>query len=963
MPDTTPTSPKPSESPAQPPQAPSKNGGSKPVVRVQLQPASAAPAAGSPVPPAAGDGQPPSDLPPTASSGGGGHDYHGNIRDLHIERELQDSYLTYAMSTIMDRALPDVRDGLKPSQRRILVAMNDLNLRPGKKHIKCAKITGDTSGNYHPHGEAVIYPTLVNMGQSWRMRTTLIDPQGNFGSIAPDPPAAQRYTEARMTQAAVDMLDDLKLGTVDFQPNYDDRLQEPTVLPAKFPNLLVNGGVGIAVGMATSLAPHNPVEVLDSIVRVLDQPEIPLQDLMQDVRDEAGTIARHGIKGPDFPTGGIILGRRGILEAYATGRGKVSVRGRVRVEPLAGSKDREQIVIEQIPFNLGLDTLIERIKTAIEEDKITDISDARNESSAKSPVRVVIELKKGADAGVVEKQLYEYTPLQQTFSIQNIALVNRQPRTLSLIELIKYYIEHRATVIRRRTTFLLNEARKQAHKLEGLIYAVCDIDEVIKLIRSSRTRAEAIEKLAQKRFRIATTHPFMPLLPERIKGLIRAAGDSGVRLTTVQAEGICDMRLSQLVGLEIERLAENYRKIVLEIEDYEDILAKPARVNAIIKADCDEMKSRYGSLKFPGDIKTPLLERRTEIQDGGEDDDLSIAALIQVEDMAVTISNQGYAKRVALSTYKQQGRGGKGIIGGATKEDDFIEHMFVASTHDDLLCFTNTGRVFKMKVYELPELPRTSKGRAIVNLIELRPDERVRAFLPVKNFEADSQYLLFVSAQGIVKRTALKDYRNVNKGGLIAVGLKEGDRVLDVILTTGSDDILLATAAGMSIRFHEDDVRLMGRPAAGVKGIELADDDEVIGAVAIPMRGSDDEDRRTWDTVDPAVCLLTISEKGYGKRTPVDDYRVQPETGKPRSQSRGGKGRVDIDASERNGRSVAALGVRMGDDVVVTTRNGMTVRMPVSEIRETGRGAQGVRVAKVDDGDTVVAAAPVASDE
>lgn len=976
MPDTTPTSAQTpsSDTGSGAPKEPiatvgSKNGGGKPVIRVQLQSAAVASAAkGTQVPTGdvsggnsgGGEGGGGGVPPPGAGDGAGGAG-GGEIHDLKIERELQDSYLTYAMSTIMDRALPDVRDGLKPSQRRILVAMNDLNLRPGKKHIKCAKITGDTSGNYHPHGELVIYPTLVNMGQPWRMRTTLIDPQGNFGSIAPDPPAAQRYTEARMTQAAVDMLEDLKLGTVDFQANYDDRLQEPTVLPAKFPNLLVNGGVGIAVGMATSLAPHNPVEVLDSIVRVLEQPEIALQDLMQDHRDGEGHVLRHGIKGPDFPTGGIILGRRGILEAYATGRGKVTVRGRVRVENIPGSKDRQQLVIEQIPYNLGLTTLIERISDAIEADKISDISDARDESSSKSPVRVVIELKKGADAGVVEKQLYEYTPLQQTFSIQNIALVNRQPRTLSLIEMIKYYIEHRGVVIRRRTAFLLNEARKRAHVLEGMIYAVCDIDEVIKLIRSSRTRAEAIDKLSERKFQILSNHQFASMIPQRLMAQASRAG--GVHLTRVQAETICNMRLSQLVGLEIERLVEDYRKVVLEIEDYEDILAKPARVNAMIKADCDEMKSRYTSMKFPGDAKVGLLERRTELAEGGEDDDLSIAALIQVEDMAVTISNQGYAKRVALSTYKQQGRGGKGIIGGATKEDDFIEHMFVASTHDDLLCFTNTGRVFKIRVYELPELPRTSKGRAIVNLIDLKPDERVRAFLAVKNFEAESQYLMFISAQGIVKRTALKDYRNVNKGGLIAVGLKEGDRVFDVILTSGSDDILLATAEGKSIRFHEDDVRLMGRPAAGVKGIELAESDEVIGAVAVQMRGSDDEDRRTWETVNPSVCLLTISENGYGKRTPVDEYRVQPESGKARSQSRGGKGRVDIDASDRNGKSVAALGVQEGDDVVVTSRNGMTVRMPVAEIRETGRGAQGVRIAKLHEGDTVVAAAPVASGE
>ena len=900
-----------------------------------------------------------------AHAGGMGGD-PGNIADVHIERELQDSYLTYAMSTIMDRALPDVRDGLKPSQRRILVAMNDLNLRPGKKHLKCAKIAGDTSGNYHPHGESVIYPTLVNMGQNWRMRTTLIDPQGNFGSIAPDPAAAMRYTEARMTHAAVDLLEDLKLDTVDFIPNYDDRLMEPTVLPGKFPNLLVNGGVGIAVGMATSLAPHNPIEIFDGIVRVLENPEIPLGELMTDVKDEAGNILRNGIKGPDFPTGGIILGRSGIIEAYSSGRGRVHLRGRVRVEPLEGSKDRQQLVIEQIPYNLGLRTLIESVQEAIEQEKITDISDARDESSAKSPVRVVIELKRGADPGVVEKQLYQFTPLQGTFSIYNIALVNRQPRTLSLIELIKYYIEHRIIVIRRRTAHLLAEARKRAHVLEGMIYAVCDIDEVIKLIRSSQTRNEAIEKLMAKRFRIAEDHPFAKMIPERLMEQVRKAkskgGDWGVLMTRVQAETICNMRLSQLVGLEIERLVDDYRQVVAQIEDYEDILAKPERVKAIIKADCEDMKARYGAMRLPGPHKRLLGERMSEIQDGGDDANIDIGALIQVEDMAVTISNQGYAKRVSLSTYRQQGRGGKGIIGGTTKDEDFIEHMFVASTHDDLLCFTNTGRVFKIKVYELPELPRTSKGRPIVNLIDLKEGERVRAFLAIKDFEASSHFLTFLSRQGIVKRTPLKDYRNVNKSGLIAVGLKEGDSIFDVIETTGTDDLLLATANGMSIRFNEDEARAMGRSAAGVKAIELEEGNYVIGAISIHMQG-DAEDKKFLTTVDPTLCLLTISENGYGKRTPVDEYRVQPETGPMRSQSRGGKGRVDIDASERNGMSVAALGVKGDDDVVVTTKAGMTVRMPVAEIRETGRGTQGVRVTKLDEGDKVVAAARVAAGE
>jgi len=908
-----------------------------------------------------GDAPPPA---PPAPSGMGGEP--GNVIDLKIERELQDSYLTYAMSTIMDRALPDVRDGFKPSQRRLLVGMNDLKLSPGKKHLKCAKIVGDTMGNYHPHGDLALYGTLVGMAQRWRMRVPLVDPQGNFGSLDGDSPASMRYTEARLMPAAADMLEDLQYDTVDFQPNYDDRLTEPTVLPGKFPNLLVNGGMGIAVGMATSLAPHNVIEVLDSILRVIENPEISLTELMSDVTDPSGKIARRGIKGPDFPTAGLIVGRRGILEAYATGRGKVTLRGKLHHEPIAGSKDRIQLVIDEIPYGLNQDSLVQKIREAVEEDRIKDVSDARNESGREAQSRVVIELKRNADPAVVENQLYQFTPLQATFSIHNIALVNRQPRTLSLIEMIKYYIEHRFNVIRRRTAFLLAEARRKAHVLEGMIYAVCDIDEVIRLIRASQTRAEAIERLITKKFRILPTHPFAPKIPPRLMAMVQVAEPrGGVSLSRVQAETICNMRLSQLVGLEIERLVDDYRALVVQIEDYEDILAKRERIVAMIVADCEEMKARYGPMKAFAITaaragKVTCGDRITEIQDAAGEGDINIEALIQVEDMAVTISNQGYAKRVSLSTYRQQGRGGKGIIGGAAKDEDFIEHMFVASTHDDLLCFTNIGRVFKMKVYELPEMPRTSKGRPIVNLIELRDGEKVRAFLNVKNFEAGSNYLTFASAQGIVKRTPLKDYRNVNKGGLIAVGLKEGDSLLDVCLTTGTDDILLATAQGMAIRFGEDDVRVMGRPAAGVKGIELTDDDEVVGMVSVPMRPDADGDLMTADT---SITLLTISENGYGKRTPLDEYRVAPETGKMRSQSRGGKGRVDIDANERNGRSVAALGVRDGEDVVVTTRSGMTVRMPITEIRTTGRGAQGVRVTRTQEGDKVVAAAPVAAGE
>lgn len=869
----------------------------------------------------------------------------GRVVELDIQRELKDSYLTYAMSTIMDRALPDVRDGLKPSQRRILVAMNDLNLRPGRKHLKCAKIAGNTSGDYHPHGEGVVYPTLVGMAQKWRMRVPLIDPQGNFGSLNGDPPAAMRYTEARMTHAAVDMLADLNLGTVDFQPNYDDRLVEPTVLPGKFPNLLVNGGIGIAVGMATSLPPHNPTEVLDAIIRVIDKPEIALDELMNDARDAAGMVVRRGIKGPDFPTGGTLHGKRGIIEAYLTGRGKVTLRGTTHVEPLG--KDRQQIVIDTIPYNLSLENVVKKIVEAVEEDRINGVSDVRDESGREAQTRIVVELKRGADPAVVEKQLFEFTPLQDTFSINNLALVNRQPRTMGLIQLIECYIDHRSEVITRRTQFLLREAKKKAHVLEGMIYAVCDIDAVIREIRASQTREEAIGRLMKHRFQIPRTHKHAGKLPESLLArLAESEKAGGVALTRVQAETIGGMRLIQLVGLEIEKLTKEYRDIVAEIEGYEAILADHARILAIIKADCEEMRARFDS------------PRRTEIEDANLD--IQIAELIPRETIALTISHQGYVKRVPLDTYREQGRGGKGIRGGDTREDDFISHVFVAETHDDLLCFTNTGRVFKIKVFEVPEMNRTAIGRSIVNLIDMKEGERTCAYLAVKNFESGSNVLTFASKGGIVKRTPLKAYANVSRAGLIAVGLKEGDSLLDVTITDGNDDVMLATKEGQAIRFAEQDARDMGRAAAGVKGIELAEGDEVIGLVRVPMTTDAEGDTVT---ADPSLTLLTITNKGYGKRTAIDEYRVQPESGKMRSQSRGGKGRVDIKLTEKNGRSVASLGVKPGDGLVVITRGGQLVRMGTDGIRLCGRGSQGVRVAGLNEGDEVVAAAVVPESE
>ncbi|MDX2147421.1 MAG: DNA gyrase subunit A [Planctomycetota bacterium] len=914
----------------------------------------------------------------------------GRVLDLDIRRELQDSYLTYALSTIMDRALPDVRDGLKPSQRRILWAMNDLNLRPGRKHIKSAKICGDTSGNYHPHGEGVIYPTLVNLAQRWRMRVPLVDPQGNFGSLDGDPPAAMRYTEARMTQAAADMLADVEFDTVDMQANYDERLMEPTVLPAKFPNLLINGGIGIAVGMATSLAPHNPTEVFDSIIRVLRRPEITLAELMQDVYDGAEgdanrTLIFRGIKGPDFPTGGTLLGKRGIVEAYATGRGKVSLRGVCRVEEMGNG--RQQIIVDAIPYNIVQNNLVEQIVEAVKGEKIDDVSDVRNESGRDAQTRIVVELKKGADPRVVEKQLYEFTSLQDTFSIMNISLVNRQPRTLSLREMIDCYVDHRVEVIRRRTLHQLREAKKRAHVLEGMIHAVCDIDEVIAIIRSSSTREEAIQRLMARRYRIAPDHPHAKLLPERLLKRVRAAdADGGVLLSRIQAETIGGMRLIQLVGLEIERLANDYRQVVSEMEGYERILADHQLVLDIIERDCREMRARYDS------------PRKTLIEDG--DADVAIADLIPQEDVALTISRQGYVKRVPLATYRQQGRGGKGIRASEAKDDDFIEHMFVAGTHDDLLCFTTTGRVFKMKVYEIPEMSRTSRGRAMINLLDLRQGERTCAYLPVRGaggFEEGGGYLTFVSRKGVVKRTPLKDYRNVNRAGIIAVGLRPGDELIDVVLTHGTDDIMLVTALGSAIRFPESDVRLMGRSAAGVKGITLAgasvdegddqgegveggeagdesstlpeasdDADEVIGVVRIPMEKDPEDDKFTITAptaIAAGLSLLTITENGYGKRTNVDEYRVQPENGKMRSQSRGGKGRADIRITARNGRAVAALGVTDAEGVVIISKGGQLVRLAAASISRYGRGTQGVRVVGLRGGDVVIAASAVPPDE
>ena len=868
----------------------------------------------------------PSEPPETPETPGVAAVSGGGITDLSIERELADSYLTYAMSTIVDRALPDVRDGLKPSQRRLLVTLNDLNLRPSSKHRKCSKIVGDTTGNYHPHGDASVYMALVNMGQDWKLRHTLVDPQGNFGSVDPDPPAAMRYTEARMAGPAAELLEDLKMDTVEWQPSYDDVLEEPKYLPGKFPNLIVNGGTGIAVGMATSLAPHNLGEVCDAIEALVANPELDTAELFQ------------LIPGPDFPTGGILMGRGGVAQAYRTGRGKAYLRAKIHHETRG---KRSILVVTELPFHVQKnDGVIAKVKIARASGKLTEISAITDESSNRVGMRLVIELKMGADPNTVENQLYSLTPLQSTFAINNIALVRGQPRTLTLREMLDLYIEHRRDVIHRKTAYRLKQAQIEAHRIEGLIYAVLDIDEVIKLIRSSTTRDEAIEKLMARGFRIDPSHAAAPSIPARLRA---ATAENEVALSRVQAEAIGRLQLIQLVGLEIEKLVADYTKLVTAIEDYEDILAKPERIDEILLGDVSMMRDKYAN------------PRRTLITDQ-EISGFDMGDMIAEHQAVVTITHRGYVKRIAAEEFRQQARGGRGVRGsvatsggsGGDEEQDFTTEVLVASSHDDLLCFTDTGRVFKKKVYEVPEGTRTSKGRAIVNLLNLNEDERVVEFMPIADFEKGEDFLLFSTANGLVKRTALADYRNVHSGGLIAVGLRDGDKLIGVKHVGDDDHVILGTATGMAIRFRADDARAMGRNAAGVKGIALGKGDAVIGVVRCDQDDNSD--------------LLSVTENGYGKRTPTVEYLRQSEDGETSVQGRGGKGRRDIKTTARNGRVVTIKRVEPGDGLVCITTGGMIVRIASDDVRQTHRDSAGVRVINVKDGDKLAAVSPIKDD-
>lgn len=835
---------------------------------------------------------------------------NGTLIDLPIEDELKNSYLTYAMSVIVSRALPDVRDGLKPSQRRILVAMNDLNLTPGAHRVKCAKIAGDTSGNYHPHGEGVIYPTLVRMAQEWNMRHILVDKQGNFGSIAGLPAAAMRYTEARMSSAASLMLEDIKLDTVDFTPTYDETRTEPTVLPAKFPNLLVNGTSGIAVGMATSIPPHNLREVCDALVTLIDDPDTPIMDLLEIVQ------------GPDFPTGGTICGRSGIRKGYLTGRGTVIVRAKASISEL--DRGRSRIIISEIPFHQNRDRVVEKIAGLVNDGRVKGISGIRDESDLKEPVRIVIDIKRDDNPDVVLNLLYKYSNLQETISIILLALVDGKPRTLNLKEMLEEYIRHRVEVIRRRTQFLLAKARRRKHVVEGQLIALADIDEIIKIVRNSSSHADAKTRLMGIECPASMLQRALGETGFEQFQLERGAADV-YHLTAVQADAILRMTLSQLVNLEQEKLGDEHGKLLIEITGYLEILGDRQNILDIIKNDLITIRDKHGD------------DRRTDISNM-ELGNVNMDDLITEETMVVSISHRGYIKRIPSSTYKAQRRGGKGLKGATVEEEDPIQHLFVASTHAYLLFFTTKGKVYWQKVYGIPELGRGSKGRAVINLLNLDEGEKILDCIPVRDFNLENHFLAMATRQGLVKKTDLSSYSRPKKGGIIAIKLKEDDELVDVAVVKPGDEIVLSTAEGMAIRFAQEDARPMGRNTSGVKGIKIQAGDSLAGMVV----------------ADPNADLLTVCENGYGKRTPFGPNREDVDGSESsskgyRTQNRGGKGLRDIKATERNGKVVDIIRVDDNDEVLMMTKGGKIQRIRAAEISVVGRNTQGVRIMKTDD--------------
>ena len=801
------------------------------------------------------------------------------IETIFLEEEMKSSYLDYSMSVITNRALPDIRDGMKPSNRRILLAMHELNLVPGRPHRKCAKIAGDTSGNYHPHGEQVVYPTLVRMAQDFVMRYPLVDGQGNFGSIDGDEAAAMRYTEARLTPIAVEMLADLDKETVDFMPNYDGTLKEPMVLPGKFPNLICNGISGIAVGMATNIPPHNLSEVAAGIARLIDDPETTVEELIED------------IPGPDFPTGGIINGRSGIRQAYTTGKGHILVRAKVVQEHMRNGKNA--IVVTEIPYQVNKSSLLLKIADLVRDKKIDGISDLRDESD-RDGMRIVIELKRDVPAEVVLNQLYAHTTMQTTFSAIMLGLDHGIPKMLNIKELLQAFIDHRHEVVVRRTEYELRKAEERAHILEGYKIALDNIDAVIELIKKSKD------------------------VPTAREGLIKK-----FKLSEIQANAILDMRLQRLTGLEREKIEKEYLELIKKISELKAILDSKQLRMTIIKDEILALEKKFGD------------HRRTEIQDEAED--LTVEDLIAEEDMVLTISHLGYVKRLSVSAYRRQQRGGKGVIGIETKEDDFAEHLFIASTHDYILFFSNQGRCYWVKVHEIPVGGRMAKGKPIVNMCSMSKDEHVTAFCKVRDFTPDN-YIVMATRQGMIKKTSLDAFSNPRKTGINAIHLPVEDELIEVAITDGTFDIVLGTRQGMAIRFLEEKVRPMGRTAYGVKGVNLATGDYVIGMVVVKRNST----------------ILSVTENGYGKRTSIDDYRIT---------NRGGKGIINIKASERNGKVVCIMEVLDEDELILITRKGIANRQAVKNIKVIGRNTQGVRLITLGKGDKVTDVARVAKEE
>jgi DNA gyrase subunit A len=809
-------------------------------------------------------------LPPSGGDGG-----NKNLVPINIEEEMRRSYLDYAMSVIVGRALPDIRDGLKPVHRRILFGMHEMGLTPNRPTRKCAKITGEVMGKYHPHGDSAIYDSLVRMAQDFAMRYTLVQGQGNFGSIDGDPPAAMRYTEARLSRIATALLEDIDKETVDFRPNYDESEVEPEVLPTRVPNLLVNGSAGIAVGMATNIPPHNLTEIINATIHLIQFPNAQLPDILKMV------------EGPDFPTGGSILGRHGILDAYTRGRGQLKIRAKTKREQIG--KDREAIIVTEIPYQVNKSKLLEQMSTLVKEKRVEGIGDIRDESD-RDGTRIVIELKRGEQPEVVLNNLYKHSQLQTGFGIIMLSIVNGQPRELGLVPMLKYFIEHRVEVVRRRTEYELRKAREREHLLLGFQKALQNLDEVIRLIRASRQPREARDALI-----------------------------AAFEFTEKQAQAIIELQLQRLTGMEQQKILDELAEIQRRISEYLEILGSDKVLRDLIIKELKEVQKEFGD------------ERRTTIED--DTGEIRLEDLVAVEDVAVTVTRGGYLKRTAVDTYRRQTRGGKGRIGMGTREEDFVEHLIVASTHSYLLIFTTRGRVYWLKIYEIPDATTTGKGKHISNLINLQPDETVKAFLSVKDFVPD-QFIVMVTKHGVIKKSELTEFDNPMSRGIIAVTLDEGDELIAARITHGNNYIFLGSHEGQAIRFEENHVRPMGRQARGVRAMDLAEGDYLVGMEVVEKDG----------------LILSIAENGFGKRTPLEDYRLT---------NRGGKGVINMKITGRTGKVVAILSVREDSELIIVSQNGKIIRIESSEIRQVGRSSQGVKLVRLDEGDKVAAASVI----